>query len=98
MDEDKFLKCIVDPNRRRLLELIGPGEKCVSELVEETGMEQSLVSHHLRSLKDCGLVRSRQHGRKVLYEVSSPDIVDVLNRIREISGRIEELAKARECL
>lgn len=97
MNEDRFLKCIVDSNRRRILELISPGEKCVSELVEQSGMEQSLVSHHLKSLRDCGLVKSRRQGQNILYSISSSDIVDLLTLIRDISNSIEEFAEGREC-
>lgn len=97
MNEDRFLRCVVDPNRRRILKVIGPGEKCVSDLVEQTGMEQSLVSHHLRSLRDCGLVKSRRQGQKVLYRVSSSNIVDLLAQIRDTSNSIEELAEGQEC-
>ncbi|MCK5291226.1 MAG: helix-turn-helix transcriptional regulator [Thermoplasmata archaeon] len=98
MNEDSFLKCIVDSNRRRILMFVGQGEKCVTELVELTGMEQSLVSHHLRSLRDCGLVRSRRHGKKILYNTSSSDIVDLLSRIREVADSVKELAEGRECV
>ncbi|TET12064.1 MAG: transcriptional regulator [Candidatus Thorarchaeota archaeon] len=98
MNEDRFLRCIVDSNRRRILMFVGQGEKCVTELVELTGMEQSLVSHHLRSLRDCGLVRSRRHGKKVLYSTSSSDVADLLSRIREVADSVKELAEGRECV
>ena len=77
---------------------VGQGEKCVTELVELTGMEQSLVSHHLRSLRDCGLVRSRRHGKKVLYSTSSSDVADLLSRIREVADSVKEMAEGRECV
>lgn len=98
MNEDRFLRCIVDSNRRRILMFVGQGEKCVTELVELTGMEQSLVSHHLRSLRDCGLVRSRRHGKKVLYSTPSSDVADLLSRIREVADSVKELAEGRECV
>ncbi|MFQ6107443.1 MAG: ArsR/SmtB family transcription factor [Thermoplasmata archaeon] len=97
MSEERFLKCVVDANRRRILTILGLGEMCVGDLVEETGMEQSLVSHHLRSLRNCGLVRSRKDGKKVLYRVSSSEITDILERIRSVSSTIRELAGQEEC-
>ena len=97
MGEGGFLKCIADANRRNILNVLGSDEKCVNNLVEETKMEQSLVSHHLRSLRNCGLVKSRKEGKKVLYRVSSPEITDLLSRIKDVSGAISELAGRYEC-
>ncbi|MFQ6128707.1 MAG: ArsR/SmtB family transcription factor [Thermoplasmata archaeon] len=97
MNEERFLKCIVDTNRRRILTVLGNDEKCVNDLVGRTKMEQSLVSHHLRSLRDCGLVKSRKEGKKVMYRVSSAEIVDLLERIKDFSSTIVELAGKGEC-
>lgn len=97
MDENTLLKCIVDANRRGILVLLGDGEKCVNDLVKRTKMEQSLVSHHLKSLRNCGLVKSRKAGKKVLYRIASPEIVDLLVRIKDVSSTIIELAEEKEC-
>lgn len=88
MTEERFLKCIVDTNRRRILTVLGNSEMCVTDLVQNTNMEQSLVSHHLASLRTCGLVESRKDGKNVLYKVSSPKITDLLNRIRDVSQSV----------
>lgn len=88
MTEERFLKCIVDTNRRRILTVLGSSEMCVTDLIEKTNMEQSLVSHHLASLRNCGLVDSRKDGKNVLYKVSSPKITDLLNRIRDVSQSV----------
>jgi ArsR family transcriptional regulator len=52
---------------RRLLEA-----PChVGELQRHVGIEQSLLSHHLRVLRDAGLVSSERDGKAVLYQVTS---------------------------
>jgi DNA-binding transcriptional ArsR family regulator len=50
-----------------LIALLRNGPQCVSKLQEVLGMEQSLLSHHLRSLRMLGLVNGERHGRQVIY-------------------------------
>jgi ArsR family transcriptional regulator len=90
MDESKFLRCIIEETRRNILKFLGCEEKCVCEITEHIQKEQSVVSHHLASLRKCGLVVSRQDGKKVMYRISNPKIMDFLK-----NG--EELAKVIEC-
>jgi DNA-binding transcriptional ArsR family regulator len=93
MTEERFLKCIVDTNRRRILTVLGSREMCVNDLVEKTNMEQSLVSHHLASLRNCRLVDSRKDGKKVLYRVANPKITDLLNRIKDVSDTVSPIGQ-----
>lgn len=86
MDESKFLRCITEESRRNILKFLGTEEKCVCEIVEFMGKEQSVISHHLASLRKCGLVESRQDGKRVLYQVTDPKLIEFL-----IKG--EKLAK-----
>ncbi len=66
----KLFRGFADPSRLLLLTLLSEGERCVSELVEHTGLTQSNVSSHLTCLRDCGLVTSRQAGRFVYYSLA----------------------------
>jgi ArsR family transcriptional regulator len=90
MDESKFLRCVTEESRRNILKFLGKEEKCVCEIVEYLGKEQSVISHHLASLRKCGLVQSRQDGKKVMYKVTHPGIIEFL-------ANGEELAKAIVC-
>lgn len=63
-------RALGDETRLRLLELLAEGELCVADLMDETGLGQSLVSHHLRTLRQAGLVRNRPEGRLVFYSLS----------------------------
>lgn len=56
----RFLRCIGEPSRLRILKLLASGDKCVGEIVEVLNKEQSLVSHHLRALKECNIVAAKQ--------------------------------------
>ncbi|HEC89145.1 MAG: ArsR family transcriptional regulator [Thermoplasmata archaeon] len=97
MNIDSFFKCVVDTSRRRILTILMTGEKCVSEIVEETGLEQSLVSHHLKVLKTCGLVKSRQNGKKVLYSLPNPEIKDVFEAAEKVCIKMQDIEPHEEC-
>lgn len=52
------LKALAEPVRWRIVELLAAEELCVCHLVEALHVPQPLVSHHLRVLRDAGLVAS----------------------------------------
>ena len=54
------LRALGEPLRWRIAELLAGEELCVCHLVEELGAPQSLVSHHLRVLRDAGLVEAER--------------------------------------
>lgn len=97
MNEEKFLKCIVDNNRRRILKCLGSSEKCVNDIIELTNLEQTLVSFHLKALRNCGLVKNRRKGKKIMYKISNQGIINVLDSIKELSSEIKELSESDEC-
>ena len=70
-----------DPTRLRLLSLIAAaGEACAAcDLVEPLGVSQPTVSHHLKVLREAGLVESEKRGRWVYYR-PVPDRLEVLGK------------------
>jgi ArsR family transcriptional regulator len=56
----QVLDAVAEPIRWRILELLGGEQLCVCHLVEELEAPQSLVSHHLKVLRDAGLVESER--------------------------------------
>lgn len=64
-----------EPLRIRLLELLRSQELCVCELCEILDVSQSKLSFHLKTLKQAGLVRSRQEGRWIYYSLNLPQFV-----------------------
>lgn len=61
---------IVEPNRRRILDVLRAGEAPVGELVTQLGISQPAVSKHLRVLRDAGLVQSRSDAQRRLYRIT----------------------------
>lgn len=76
-------KALADPVRLQLLNLIATapeGEACACDLVDPVGKSQPTVSHHLKVLREAGLVRSEKRGTWVWYSVN-PARLDELRRV-----------------
>jgi len=81
-----FLKAIADKHRLRILCLLADKEsvkeetadeqteKCVCEIVKFLKLPQNLVSHHLKVLKDTGLIHSRKEGLQVFYRLNQKNV------------------------
>ncbi len=83
-----FLKCIIDENRRAIVRQLEAGEMAVGDIADRLGMEQSLCSHHLAKLRNCGLVVAEQRGKSVFYSLSDPRIVRLMGQLQEVSSCI----------
>jgi len=70
----RILKKISEPNRLKILCLLKDGEKCVCEIWQCLKLPQNLVSHHLKVLKDFGLVKSRRESTKIIYFLNQKNI------------------------
>lgn len=67
------LRALGDETRLRILISLLIRQKCVTELVREIQRGQPHISHHLRILRDTGLVEGVRDGRRVCYRVA-PDV------------------------
>ena len=76
-------EAIAEPSRRRLLELIGSGEKSAGDLVLASGFSQPGVSKHLRQLREAGVVRVRADGQRRLYSVDIAKLATLSNWLQQ---------------
>ena len=72
----KMLSIASDQTRMKILfSLLGePEEKCVSEIVVDVNASQSLISHHLKLLKNFDLVATRRDGKKIYYSLKDDHV------------------------
>ncbi|MDQ6875607.1 MAG: metalloregulator ArsR/SmtB family transcription factor [Actinomycetota bacterium] len=71
------LKALADPVRLRLLSLIAShagGEACVCELTDDFDVSQPTISHHLKVLREAGLLTCERRASWVYYQVVSERI------------------------
>jgi ArsR family transcriptional regulator, arsenate/arsenite/antimonite-responsive transcriptional repressor len=66
-----LLKLVAEKNRLIILCLLRNGTHCVCELIKHVGVSQSLISHHLKDLKDAGIVIDHKKGLRVYYELTA---------------------------
>ena len=58
----KIFKALSDPNRLKIIDILSCGEKCACDILENFEFTQPTLSHHMKVLLDCKLVRSRKEG------------------------------------
>ncbi len=88
-------RVLAEPNRLRMLNLLLSGERTVSELVEETGLNQANVSKHLGLLRATHFVERRKDGLYAFYSVAD-ESVSVLCEI--MCDRLEARAEEQNAL
>lgn len=84
-------KALSDPVRLRLLSIIAAapsGEVCACDLTAPVGKSQPTVSHHLKVLREAGLVTSRKHGTWVHYR-AVPEQMDALRQVLGMEMRAD---------
>jgi ArsR family transcriptional regulator, arsenate/arsenite/antimonite-responsive transcriptional repressor len=71
------LKALADEKRLRIISMLTGGERCVCDLQDDLEAGQSLLSHHLRTLKEAGLVTDRRDGRWVHYALNREALAEL---------------------
>ena len=93
-----LLKCICDETRFEILELLQKdSELCDNDFVEKLKKDQPLVSHHLKTLKKCGIVKSRDEGKKAMYTISNPQLSALISNVTKTSRKIPNLCTDEKC-
>lgn len=82
----RMFKALGDPVRLRLFSAVAShagGEACVCE-ISDVGVSQPTVSHHLKKLKDAGLLTSERRGTWVYYRVE-PSVLAALGKLLAVA-------------
>lgn len=85
-----FFKLMGDSSRLKILSSIGTVEKTVSEIIGETGLPQTLVSFHLKILREYQIVQAtRKGGPFVYYRLRDPSLVNLLDACDAYARRLK---------
>ena len=79
-----IFKALSDENRLRILKLLRSGEKCACKLLEELNISQPTLSHHMKILCACGLVKGRKEGKWMHYCICCEGVKKVRNLMQEL--------------
>ena len=80
----EFFKTLGHPARIRVLELLRDGERSVSELIPEVGLESSHLSQQLGVLRRANILQTRKAGSSVYYAVTDPRVFQLLELAKAI--------------
>lgn len=86
LDEETLLtvsqifKALGDPTRIRILHLLADREFSVNEIAESLHLQQSTVSHQLRTLKNLRLVKYRREGTSIYYSHDDEHVMNILEQ------------------
>ena len=74
LEHTKVFKALGDPKRAMIVDMLSCGELCACMILEKFEMSQSTLSHHMKLLCECGLVKGREEGKWTYYSLNA-DIV-----------------------
>jgi ArsR family transcriptional regulator len=77
-------KAFANPTRLHLLDLLGRGEVGAGTLQERLGISKANLSQHISILRSAGVVNTRREGKHLLAELSSPQIKEACQHMRNI--------------
>ena len=103
MDDLKKLQLIFqtlsDYNRLGMIQFICEKERSVGEIVKATKLSQPLVSHHLRILKENGILETKRNGPFIFYYIRDKKILDAINLFLELfkNSDIKDKTSSKFC-
>jgi len=83
----ELAKALASPNRIEIIELLGQGERSVEAIAERLGLSVANTSQHLRLMQRCGALTSRRNGKRVLYALSDPGVVELMSSLSRLAER-----------
>lgn len=84
----KVFRALGDPKRAMIVEMLSCGELCACMILKKFEISQSTLSHHMKLLCECGLVRSRDEGKWTYYFLDAETVRKTQEFFRAItSGR-----------
>jgi ArsR family transcriptional regulator, arsenate/arsenite/antimonite-responsive transcriptional repressor len=89
-EQARAFHALSDPRRLQILAVLRDGERCVCDLQADLGLAQSLLSFHLKTLRDAGLVSVRRSGRWAHYSLSIPALRQVGSAIAELRQPVDD--------
>jgi ArsR family transcriptional regulator, arsenate/arsenite/antimonite-responsive transcriptional repressor len=86
-----------DPLRRRIVELLAVESLCTCHLVDELGAKQPTVSHHLRVLREAGVVDTEARGRFTYYRLRPEALERLADDLTGLADAARAAGRRRDC-
>ena len=96
----RAFRALGDEKRLRIVELLSGGAQCVCDLAVSVGAKQPLLSFHLKTLREAGLVVATRRGKWIYYSLNEELLGELeggLARLGEASAEAAARAEAGCC-
>ncbi len=94
----QFIKTIGDANRLAIIHAIGRSSPSVTEIIEGTELSQTLVSFHLRVMREKGIVTTRRDGPFIYYSLANSELYDLIGELSRVAGFENDISRATSSL
>lgn len=74
----RLMEMLSQPVRLKILCILLDGEQSVLHLAAQAGLSQPAMSHHLRKLREAGLVQTRREAQTIYYSLKGDEVSAVL--------------------
>jgi len=81
----RVFSAVSDPVRIKILKLLEKESMCVCELMKALNMRQSLISYHLKFLREAGLIEPIRKGKWVFYKIADKKVLRMIDKIIELA-------------
>jgi ArsR family transcriptional regulator len=86
----KIFKALSDPNRLKIMDILSCGERCACDILENFEFTQPTLSHHMKVLIDCKLVKSRKEGLWNYYTLDNTSTNKIVLYLMNIVTETED--------
>jgi ArsR family transcriptional regulator len=80
----RICKAFAHPGRLRILDLLGKGERGVSDLQRELGISKTSISQQISILKSAGVLVTRRNGKQIYCSLAIPEVKEACQLIRGV--------------
>ena len=87
----RVFKALSDGNRLKILEMLTDGEICACKILEALNITQPTLSHHMKILQQCGLVKSRKVEQWSYYSINTDEVSEIIDYFSEIRDKQNNL-------
>ena len=95
----RYFSVLGEPTRLRILHALCQDERCVTDIIQATGLAQANASRHLGLMYQAGMLSRRREGTQIFYKVADPMYVELCRTVSiQLISRTENASTTRESL
>ncbi len=92
--DTRIFEALADENRLAIVRLLAGGEKCVCDVAAALDISGALASHHVKRLRDAGLVTTRRRGTWLHCGLDREALSDLSAQLSELAARVPSIPSA----